>query len=131
MIYLTLTRYSYALQSAEVLLNHPESVEMDGNMLCYHCADPMARSGDGHDAWMVAMDERYERCIVMPGTPGKCVRCIWRNGKQCEYAKTPYVIPVAREPKPTASQLAAAMAPPAPMSLAERLARANISSPRR
>lgn len=80
---------------------------MVGADQCYHCTSDASRPPLENDAIMAAMNERYDECLVIPGEKGKCLRCIWRNGKRCEYVHRPFV--VRQEPKPTSAQLKAAV----------------------
>lgn len=96
----------YPLQAAEALYDDPGAALMiDGDECNVCCGETRPPQED--DALMIAMNERYAECSVIPGKEGKCLRCIWRNGKNCQYATQPWYSS-RREAKPTSTQLKAA-----------------------
>ncbi|KAH8082225.1 hypothetical protein HD553DRAFT_343611 [Filobasidium floriforme] len=92
--------------AAEALYNDPGAALMiDGDECNVCCGETRPPQED--DALMIAMNERYAECSVIPGKEGKCLRCIWRNGKNCQYVTHPWYSS-RREAKPTSTQLKAA-----------------------
>lgn len=91
--------FDYVLQKAEALLTDPRARSVPDHKRCKHCASPDKMKGSSKNAknpddpLRMAMNERYDVCGVIPGQPGCCVRCIWRNNKQgCVYLTHPFEV---------------------------------------